>query len=96
MTNDTKELLDKTGRFLIEKRGTINVKVTQKILIKPKYLIFFSYRAKVTWFVKKIFLYLKHLIYIISQTTYWLLEELESKNDYIEKNLSYVQPSKII
>ncbi len=41
MTNDTKELLDKTGRFLIEKRGTINVKVAQKILMKLKYLIFF-------------------------------------------------------
>ena len=26
-------------------------------------------------------------------TTYWLLEELESKNDPLEKNLSYVQPS---
>lgn len=28
MTNDTKELLEKTGRFLIEKRGTINIKVS--------------------------------------------------------------------
>jgi hypothetical protein len=27
MTKDTKELLDKTGRFLIEKRGTMHIKV---------------------------------------------------------------------
>ncbi len=27
MTKDTKELLDKTGRFLIEKRGTMPIKV---------------------------------------------------------------------
>lgn len=28
MTKDTKELLDKTGRFLIEKRGTMHIKVS--------------------------------------------------------------------
>ena len=27
MTKDTKELLDKTSRFLIEKRGTMHIKV---------------------------------------------------------------------
>jgi len=27
MTKDTKELLDQTGRFLIEKRGIIHIKV---------------------------------------------------------------------
>ena len=27
MTKDTKELLDKTGRFLIEKRGIMSIKV---------------------------------------------------------------------
>ena len=27
MTHETKELLDQTGRFLIEKRGSIHVKV---------------------------------------------------------------------
>ncbi|CAF1038615.1 unnamed protein product [Rotaria sordida] len=59
MTNDTKELLDKTGRFLIEKRGTIHIKGKGDM------------------------------------TTYWLLEELESKNDYIEKNFLYVQPIRL-
>ena len=28
ITKDTKELLDKTGRFLMEKRGTIHIKVS--------------------------------------------------------------------
>jgi hypothetical protein len=28
MTKDTKELLDKTRRFLIEKRGTMHIKVS--------------------------------------------------------------------
>ncbi|CAF4395589.1 unnamed protein product, partial [Rotaria magnacalcarata] len=59
MTNDTKELLDKTGRFLIEKRGTMHIKGKGEM------------------------------------TTYWLLEELESKNDCIEKNLLYVQPIRL-
>ena len=27
MTKDTKDLLDKTGRFLIEKRATMHIKV---------------------------------------------------------------------
>ncbi|CAF4311200.1 unnamed protein product [Adineta steineri] len=59
MTKDTKELLDKTGRFLIEKRGTMPIKGKGDM------------------------------------TTYWLLEELESKNDFIEKNLLYVQPIRL-
>jgi len=29
MTKDTKELLDKTSRFLIEKRGTMHIKVVK-------------------------------------------------------------------
>ncbi|CAF1403604.1 unnamed protein product [Adineta ricciae] len=55
ITKDTKELLDKTGRFLMEKRGTIHIKGKGEM------------------------------------TTYWLLEELDTRNDYIEKNLLYVQ-----
>ncbi|UJR09649.1 hypothetical protein I4U23_013883 [Adineta vaga] len=59
ITKDTKELLDKTGRFLIEKRGTLHIKGKGEM------------------------------------TTYWLLEELDTKNDYIEKNLLYVQPIRL-
>jgi len=77
MTNDTKELLDKTGRFLIEKRGQMHIKVTTNCLnvILISFLIWFS-KGKG------------------EMTTYWLLEELETKIDLIDKNFLYVQPSK--
>ena len=75
MSKEMKELLDKTGRFLIEKRGTMPIKVND----------FHSWKKC-------------HAYHSFSQgkgdmTTYWLLEELESKCDYMEKNFSYVQPS---
>ncbi len=44
MTKDTKELLDQTGRFLIEKRGTMHIKVGD--FDELKILIYF-YRVKV-------------------------------------------------
>lgn len=40
MTKDTKELLDKTGRFLIEKRGTMHIKVND---FNPMKIFLFIY-----------------------------------------------------
>ncbi len=74
MTKDTKELLDKTRRFLIEKRGTMHIKVSNFNINPFSNILFLQGKG--------------------DMTTYWLLEELESKTDCIEKNLLYVQPSK--